>query len=65
MSRHHVTLFHLSECAVKRPSSPWLRPIRQDGATDFALIGLSHIFFNVMIIFIHQIHGRKHSKNNN
>ena len=29
-------------CASKRPSSPWLRPIRQDGATYFALIGRIH-----------------------
>jgi len=31
-----------SECTVKRPSSPWLRPIRQDSvATYFVLIGRS------------------------
>jgi len=27
--------------AVKRPSSPWLRPVREDGASYFVLIGRS------------------------
>jgi len=31
-----------TKCAVKRPSSPYLWPIRQDSATYFVLIGRSH-----------------------
>ena len=32
-----------SERAVKQPSSPWLRPIKQDSATYFVLLGRSEL----------------------
>ena len=32
-----------SEYAVKRPSWPWLRHMREDSATYFVLIGHSHV----------------------
>ena len=31
-----------SKCVVKRPSLPWLWPIRQDSAAYYVLIGYSH-----------------------